>query len=445
MLLCSIRKMGFEMLKKLFKWFKKDVIRANVIPRSQHNISRDDISSNALKVLYRLHNAGFSAYLVGGCIRDLLLGKHPKDFDIATNADPEQIKQLFSNCRLIGRRFRLAHIHFGREIIEVATFRAAHVASVVQNSHGMILRDNVYGSIEEDVLRRDFTINALYYNIADFSVVDFVDGMQDLKNKRLNLIGNPTQRYREDPVRMLRAARFAAKLDFEIHPDSAKPIHALNTLLANVPAARLFEEYSKLFLTGHALATYQMLVKYDLFKQLFPRTAKLPADDPFIITALRNTDIRVKAQKSVAPSFLLAVFGWQALLDLAAKTDFRAAMDKILSEQQKIMSVPRRFVSMIRDVWELQHRLERRRTARQIETLFGLTKFRAGYDFLLLRAQAGDRQAEPSAKWWQTYVDGDEEIRRNLVAKIKAPKRKSKRNSHKIKKPVEENYVKQQD
>lgn len=446
MLLCSIRKMGFEMLKKLFKWFKKDVIRANIIPRADHGISRKDISSNALKVLYRLHNAGFSAYLVGGCIRDLLLGKHPKDFDIATNADPEQIKQLFTNCRLIGRRFRLAHIHFGREIIEVATFRAAHVASVVQNAHGMILRDNVYGSIEEDVLRRDFTINALYYNIGDFSVVDFVNGMQDLKKKQLNLIGNPTLRYREDPVRMLRAVRFAAKLDFSIHPHSAKPIHTLNTLLSNVPAARLFEEYSKLFLTGHALATYKLLMEYGLFKQLFPRTAKLPVDDPFLITALRNTDLRVQAQKSVAPSFLLAVFGWQALLDLTAKTDFHAAMDKILSEQQKIMSVPRRFVSMIRDVWELQQRLERRRTPRQIESLFALTKFRAGFDFLLLRAQAGDKQAESSAKWWQAYVDGDEEARRALVAKIKSTKRRPKKHAAKSKaKAVESNYVKQQD
>lgn len=436
---------GLVMLRKLFKWFKKDVVHAKVLHRENHNISRDNISANALKVLYRLHNSGFKAYLVGGCIRDLLLGHQPKDFDIATNADPEQIKQLFSNCRLIGRRFRLAHVHFGREIIEVATFRAPHAEVLTHSTHGMILRDNVYGTIEEDVLRRDFTVNALYYNIADFSVVDFVGGFDDLASKQLHLIGDPSVRYREDPVRMLRAARFAAKLDFKIHPHSAKPIHALNKLLVNVPAARLFEEYSKLFLTGHALATYKMLVEYNLFAQLFPRTANLQNDDPFIIHALRNTDLRVGANKSISPSFLLAVFNWQPLLDLSKEMSLREAMEQILREQQKIMAVPRRFVGMIRDVWELQPRLERRRTPRQIENLFTLAKFRAAYDFLLLRAQAGDPKALTSAQWWQTYVEADEEQRRLLVAKIKPMKRRQKKKTaHKTEQPNEPSYVKQQ-
>lgn len=433
------------MLKKLFKWFKKDVVRATIVPRTAHTISRNNISPNALKVLYRLHNAGFSAHLVGGCIRDLLVGHQPKDFDIATNADPEQIQDLFSNCRLIGRRFRLAHIHFGREIIEVATFRATHTASLVQNAHGMILRDNAYGKIEEDVLRRDFTINALYYNIADFTVIDFVGGIRDLERKQVNLIGDPQTRYREDPVRMLRAIRFAAKLDFKIHPNSAKPIYGLSDLLANVPAARLFEEYSKLFLTGNALATYNLLREYNLFKQLFPHTAKLPVDDKFLITALSNTDLRVAAGKSVAPSFLLAVFNWQPLLDLAKRLDFHGSVDQILKEQQKIMAVPRRFVSMIRDVWEVQYRLERRRTPRQIETLFTLAKFRAAYDFLLLRAQAGDTQAIPAAQWWQKYVEGDEEVRNALLAKLKTPKRKKKKVSTSNLPDTEATYVKQQD
>ncbi len=436
--------LGYFMLRKLFKWFKKDVVRATIVPRSAHTISRDNISPNALKVLYRLHNAGYSAHLVGGCIRDLLLGLHPKDFDIATNADPEQIRDLFSNCRLIGRRFRLAHIHFGREIIEVATFRATHVASVVQNAHGMILRDNVYGKIEEDVLRRDFTINALYYNIADFSVVDFVGGMRDLERKQLNLIGDPNIRYREDPVRMLRAVRFAAKLGFKIHPHSAKPIYSLGGLLANIPAARLFEEYSKLFLTGHALATYNLLREYDLFKLLFPHTAQLPADDKFITTALSNTDTRVAADKSVAPSFLLAVFNWQPLLNLAKKQDFYSAEDQILKEQQKIMAVPRRFVSMIRDVWEVQYRLEHRRTPRQIETLFSLAKFRAAYEFLLLRAQGGDAQAIPAAQWWQKYVEGNEETRTALLASLKASKHKKKKVPAATQPSTEDTYVKQQ-
>lgn len=415
------------MLRKLFKWFKNDVVRPTIVPRSQHNISRDAISKNALKVLYRLHNSGFSAYLVGGCIRDLLVGIHPKDFDIATNAQPEQIKQLFNNCRLIGRRFRLAHVHFGREIIEVATFRAPHTASTVQNSHGMILHDNEFGSIEEDVLRRDFTINALYYNIADFSVVDFVDGLQDMQKKQLNLIGDPQTRYREDPVRMLRGVRFAAKLGFTIHPQSAKHIVTMGHLLNNVPAARLFEEFSKLFLTGKAYATYSLLCEYDLFKQLFPRTAKFAKDNKFIVTALHNTDQRYAADKSLTPSFLLAIFGWQPLQELMLRLDMFEAMDEVLREQQKIMTVPRRFVTMIRDIWELQPRLERRRTARQIENLFSLAKFRAAYDFLLLRAEAGEEQAISSANWWRSYVEGDEEARQALVSKLKTAKRKKKK------------------
>lgn len=331
----------------------------------------------------------------------------------------------------------MAHVHFGREIIEVATFRAAHAAETVQNVHGMILRDNVYGTIEEDVLRRDFTINALYYNIANFSVVDFVAGMQDLQKRQLNLIGNPEVRYREDPVRMLRAIRFAAKLGFTIHPQSGKPIHSLGNLLANIPAARLFEEYSKLFLTGHAFNTFTLLVEYGLFKQLFPRTSRFLQNNQFIITALKNTDQRVAADKSIAPSFLLAVFSWQPMLELTARMEYREAMDQVLREQQRIMAVPRRFVSMIRDIWELQPRLERRRTARQIESLFALTKFRAAYDFLLLRAES-EEQAVASANWWRTYVEGDEETRQKLLSKIKTPKRKKKKA---VSKPKAENNI----
>ena len=228
------------MLKKLFKWFKKrPVATVSIIPRSQHTISRKDINPNALKVLYRLNKAGYSAYLVGGCIRDLLLGKHPKDFDIATNASPEQIKDLFYNCRLIGRRFRLAHVHFGREIIEVSTFRAPHADWVVQNAHGMILNDNVYGKIEEDVLRRDFTINALYYNIADFSVIDFVAGMQDLNKRQLNVIGTPEVRYKEDPVRMLRAIKFSARLDLGIEPATYHALVSCRGTLAMAARPRM--------------------------------------------------------------------------------------------------------------------------------------------------------------------------------------------------------------
>lgn len=418
------------MIRKLFKWFKKDVVRANILPRDKHCISREQINGNALKVLYRLHNAGFSAYLVGGCIRDLLLGITPKDFDIATNASPEEIKNLFYNCRLIGRRFRLAHIHFGRDIIEVATFRGTHVREQLQNAHGMILRDNVYGKIEEDVLRRDFTINALYYNIADFSVMDFVGGLEDLKRGQLNLIGNPEVRYREDPVRMLRAIRFAAKLNFKIHPRSGDPIRTMGNLLANIPAARLFEEYSKLFLTGNAKATYMLLHDYDVLKYLFPHTAKLPKDSQLILEALENTDKRVAEDKSVAPGFLLAVFNWHTHQDLCKHMHSREAIDSILREQQKIIAIPRRFVSMVRDIWEVQIRLEKRRSAKQVETLYALAKFRAAYDFLLLRANS-DEKAKKAALWWQQYVEGDDDTKAALAAKLKPLRRKKKPNVQK--------------
>ncbi len=429
------------MVQQLFKWFKKALNKHTVIPRAEHGISRKGISSNALKVLYRLHNAGFSAYLVGGCIRDLLLGQHPKDFDIATNADPEQVRRLFSNCRIIGRRFRLAHVHFGRDILEVATFRAQHSTSTVQNDDGMILRDNEYGSIQEDVMRRDFTVNALYYNIADFSIEDFVGGMRDLSKRQLVLIGDPVLRYREDPVRMLRAIRFAAKLKFKIHPKTAKPIHTLNHLLSNIPAARLFEEYNKLFLSGNAVTTFQLLCKYSLFERLFPQTVKFLPHNTLITHALQNTDARFAEDKSLTPSFLLAVFLWAPMVELAKKylsegqaefIAYEQAMDRVLSDQQKVMAVPRRFSSMIRDIWELQLRLEKRRSARSVAQMFALAKFRAAYDFLLLRAASGEKSVQAIAAWWQQYVDGDEQVRAKLESGFKTGKRKAKSKGSKV-------------
>jgi poly(A) polymerase len=424
------------MIKKLINWFRKSEIVHTVIPRAEHGISRQRISKNALKVLYRLHNAGYSAYLVGGCIRDLLLDIQPKDFDIATNAEPEEIRKLFSNCRIIGRRFRLAHVHFGRDILEVATFRAPHSASTIKNNDGMILRDNEFGSIKEDVMRRDFTVNALYYNIADFSVEDFVGGMEDVKKRQLCLIGDPELRYKEDPVRMLRAIRFAAKLKFKIHPDTAKPILLHSHLLSNIPAARLFEEYSKLFLSGNALETYKLLCEYRLFERLFPLTAKYLPDNSLIENALRNTDARYAAEKSITPSFLLAVLLWHPLVARTkhymseGMSEFDAsskAIDKILGEQQRVMSVPRRFTSMVRDVWELQIRLERKRSARNVMQMFALAKFRAAYDFLLLRAESGEKHVVETAAWWQNYVEGDSANREALEANINSVKRKSKR------------------
>ncbi|MEY3880721.1 MAG: hypothetical protein RIQ94_1517, partial [Pseudomonadota bacterium] len=249
--------------------------QVKIYSRSEHNISRAQISENALKVLYKLQKEGYKAYLVGGCVRDLLLGREPKDFDVVTDADPEQIRKVFRNCRLIGRRFRLAHVHFGREVIEVATFRGAAETQndkQVLNNEGRLLRDNVYGTIEEDVWRRDFTVNALYYNIKDFSVVDYVDGMADHKSATLRLIGDPETRFREDPVRMLRAVRFAVKLGFRLHPDCEKSMHQVAELLSSIPSARLYDEALKLFLSGYALQTFEMLRHYGLFQVLFPAT-----------------------------------------------------------------------------------------------------------------------------------------------------------------------------
>ena len=270
-----------------------------VIPRADHKLSRKAVSRAALKVLYRLKEAGYQSHLVGGGVRDLLLGRTPKDFDIATDAHPEQVKSLFSNCRLIGRRFRLAHVHFGREIIEVATFRANHQSGAdgITGDDGRIVRDNVFGNIEQDANRRDFTVNALYYNIADFSIIDYTNGLADIQSGTLRIIGDPATRYREDPVRMLRAARFSAKLGLTLHPDTLAPIADLSHMLSDIPTARLFEEVLKLLQTGHAHASFAVLRELDLLRFLFPATDRqLKSGDAFfermIERALRNTDNR---------------------------------------------------------------------------------------------------------------------------------------------------------
>jgi len=360
-----------------------------IVPRPEHSISRANISQNALKVLYRLSQAGHQAFLVGGGVRDLLLGHEPKDFDIATDATPEQVRSVFRNCRLIGRRFRLAHVFFGSEIIEVATFRGAPAGHdpgqksdlvtdagdrLVEN--GMILRDNVYGTIAEDALRRDFTINALYYNIEDFSLLDYAGGLEDIRDGRLRLIGGDIEaRYREDPVRMLRAVRFACKLGFIIDPACEAPLPEMAPLLAEVPPARLFEEILKLFHTGYALNAFEKLRRYDLFAQLFPETDEALArqDQEFPITfvsrGLDNTDKRIRERKSVAPPFLFAVLMWepvrmryQALLDqgVAENEAIAIAAQEVASRQQRQIAIPKRFGLPMREIWLLQPRLEHR-------------------------------------------------------------------------------------
>jgi poly(A) polymerase len=429
-----------------------------VTPRSEHTISRSSISPNALKVLYRLKEAGYQAFLVGGAVRDLLIGIKPKDFDVATNALPEDVRRLFRNSRLIGRRFRLAHVHFGSEIIEVATFRAAAAperedaeddaegeaeegaeaareappfedsAHRAFDPRGRILRDNIYGTIDEDVWRRDFAANSLYYSIEDLSIWDFVDGVSDVKARRLRLIGDPETRYREDPVRMLRAVRFAAKLDFSIDLETETPMRKLANLLDGVPPARLFDECLKLFLSGYAVKSFSLLEKYGLFEHLFPMSAAAFALPPYAYAremlelGLANTDARVLADKPVTPTFLFAILLWSAVLremnerqagpapDL---TQLMQACDAVLRAQQSRVAIPRRFAVPMRELLMLQPRFNRRSGIKSL-SLLQHPRFRAAYDFLLLRAQVGVADPELAA-WWTHIQELPQEERVALV------------------------------
>lgn len=387
-----------------------------IIPRDQHNVSRRDISPNALRVLYRLREGGFAAYLVGGAVRDLLIGGHPKDFDVATNATPDEVKGLFRNCRLIGRRFRLAHVVYGREIIEVATFRAnSDDGSGDRELHegGRLLRDNVYGSIEEDAVRRDFTVNALYYAIEDFSVRDYVGGYEDVRNRLMRLIGDPESRYREDPVRMLRAVRLAAKLDFEIETATATPIPQLAPLLRDAAPARLFEECLKLFLAGHAVQSFIGLERHGLLSVLLPETAaalkanRSGALRRMLLEGLKGTDARVANDEPVSPAFLFALLLWpaycRALMSLqaqgvhAAEAQRRAA-DRVTVHQLETIALPRRFSLPMQEIWLLQTRFSQRQRKR-VFRLLSHPRFRAAFDFLTLRMAASDEHADDVAFW----------------------------------------------
>lgn len=419
-------------------------------------MSRDDISKSALKVLYRLHKSGFQAFLVGGGVRDALLGLHPKDFDIATNAHPEEVKALFGNCRLIGRRFRLAHVRFGREIIEVATFRAAakpldSAADAALDREGRILRDNVYGTVDEDVWRRDFTCNSLYYNIADFSIWDYAGGMQDIEKRRLVLIGDPETRLREDPVRMLRAVRFAAKLDFTIDKPIENAMQGLAGLLANVPAARLFDEFLKLFEAGFAAKTFELMRKYNLFAQLFSETDAAvnenPAFEKFVLAALLNTDKRVNEGKSVTPMFLLGVFLWEPIRLLAQEilsqekmSDSHAisqAAYEIVSLQQSRISIPRRFTGPMREMLALQPRFSQLK-GRRAMGLLEHRRFRAAYDFLVLRAQIGGVPSDIARFWTDVQEQGSAERLKSFGVDDK-PAGKGRRRRPRRHKPAADN------
>jgi len=420
-----------------------------IVPRAEHPISRSAISPNALKVLYRLKDAGYQAFLVGGAVRDLLLGRQPKDFDIGTNAHPEQVKELFRNCRLIGRRFHLAHVRYGQEVLEVATFRAAHTLVDDDNSvdedsrrvldnHGRILRDNLYGSIDEDVWRRDFTANALYYNIHDFSIWDYTGGVADAKARVLKLIGDPETRYREDPVRMLRAVRFAAKLDFNIDTASARPIAKLAAMLDGVPAARLFDEVNKLFLAGSAVRSFELLREHALLEHLFPDLASVLAtatnsiDERVVHLGLAGTDERIAADKSVTPAFLFAVLLWPAVrcqaTQFAAMADspiqaMQDAWDTIAMHAQKRVALPKRFSLTAREVVSLQPRFDNRSGRRSLR-LLDHPRFRAAFDFMLLRAAAGEIE-QAVADWWTEIQTASPEARIAMVESQPADKAKA--------------------
>ena len=405
--------------------------KVKIYTRSEHNISRKQISDNALKVLYKLQKEGYDAYLVGGCVRDLLLGREPKDFDVVTNAEPEDIKKVFRNCRLIGRRFRLAHVHFGREVIEVATFRGAGEAKndeQVLNKEGRLLRDNVYGTIEEDVWRRDFTVNALYYNIKDFSVVDYVGGMADHKAATLRLIGDPETRFREDPVRMLRAVRFAVKLGFNLHPDCEAAMHQVAELLSRIPSARLYDETLKLFMFGYALQTFEMLRHYGLFQVLFPSTENCLSLEEngfprlLLAKALANSDNRITDGKTVTAYFLFSAFLWESVQILAQQKmrkgaieflAYQEAANEIISKQVKSTALPRHITLAMREVWSLQPKFNARYGSKP-SRLITHPRFRAGYDFLLLHAETGGADPEV-AEWWAKYQSADDNEQRKMT------------------------------
>lgn len=417
--------------------------KAVVVPRDEHIVSRRKISRSAIKVMSILQDAGYDGYLVGGGVRDTLLGGHPKDFDVATNATPEQVKRLFRNGRIIGRRFKIVHVTFGREIIEVTTFRANHDDSnssvqSKQSSEGMLLRDNVYGDLRSDALRRDFTINALYYSLDGFTIHDFTNGMGDIKARKVRMIGDPKTRYQEDPVRLLRAVRFAAKLNFEIEADTAAPITSQGPLLRNISSSRLFDECLKLFLSGHAKQVLGLLQEYQLLDHLFPATVKRlqqegVTDQALLNRVMENTDKRLNNDQKVTPAFILAALLWGPLQHRIAATKgqlppaitHQKAAQYVIDQQQAHTSIPKRFLVTMREIWDLQGRLVSRHGNRA-ESLHSHARFRAAYDFVLLREQAGE-DLKGLGEWWTRYQDVDEEERLQMVKKLPSGPRKPRR------------------
>lgn len=396
-------------------------------------ISRKDISSAAMRTCEGLHKAGYKAYIVGGGVRDLLLGLTPKDFDVATDASPETVQSIFRRARLIGRRFRIVHVMFGRETIEVTTFRAAQL-NAQTDEHGRMLNDNVFGTRDEDASRRDFTVNALYYDPITETVVDSQSGVDDLRKRVLRMIGDPATRYREDPVRMLRTVRFAAKLQFEVDPPTLAPIRELAPLLENVPPARLFDEILKLLESGWGLACIQRLRQEGLHHGVLPLLDLLfETDEGFITEALKRTDERVRAGKSISPSFLFAALLWPQVrvrwqsIHAGGEHLYPAlhqAIDSVLDEQGSKLSLQRRYQADMREIWVMQPRLEKR--GRASLGLLSQLRFRAGYDFLLLRCASGELDAS-LGEWWSRFIDADRPEREQMLQSLSKPSDQKKR------------------
>lgn len=412
-----------------------------VLTRDEHNISRSDLDKAALDVLYGFKRSGYEAHLVGGCVRDLLLGLEPKDFDIVTNAEPDEVKQVFKQrCQLIGRRFRLAHVRFGRLVIEVATFRGqgegqgsterkdrfgrngkfSGTAREVDDA-GRLVRDNVYGTMEEDAWRRDFTVNALYYNIRDFTIVDYTGGLDDIDAGQMRLIGDPETRYREDPVRMIRAVRFAAKLGFKIEKYTEAPMIKMAPLLRDVSHARMFEEVLKLFHSGVAIQVFEKLRHYHMFEHLFPLTDQILSEEKdgfprmLVIEALKSTDSRIRQGKTVNPSFLFAALLWEPMLQRKSEhlesgmhhqDALFAAANDVIGQQIKSTAIPKRFTAQMREIWSYQYRLPNRQGDRA-QKLREHPRFRAAYDFMGIRAAAGETELQEVYDWWTLYQEKD--------------------------------------
>ena len=407
------------------------------VPRARHGLQAGAISPASEKVCSVLRGAGFSAYVVGGAVRDLLLGIAPKDFDVATDARPEEVKPLFRRALIIGRRFRLVHVMIGGETVEVSTFRSADPDTSEKDEHGRVLRDNVFGTQEEDARRRDFTVNALYFDPATEEVVDFHGGLADLKKRVLRVIGDPETRYREDPVRMLRAVRLAAKLGLTLDAATRRPIAEMAPLMERVPPARLFDEMLKLLLSGHASACLRQLREVGLHKGLLPLLDVIleqPLGERFVTLALAQTDERVLGERPVSPAFLFAALLWHEVLAASKARQARgerpvpaleAAMDEVLDVQCEKLAITRKLTATMREVWSMQPRFEGRSGARAYRMLEH-PRFRMAYDFLALRAASGEVPAELEA-WWRAFQSADPESRKAMLLPDTGPRKRRRR------------------